>query len=250
MNAATYDSIGVGYTAHRREDERIRRQIHAALGDSVTVLNVGAGAGSYEPTDRGTVAVEPSSEMIRQRSPEAAPAIRGDALALPVPSQSFDAAMAVLTLHHWPDWRVGAREMVRVAARVVLLTFDPPVHNDFWLFREYVPEALELPSVRNAPLAEEVADLIGADWITAVPVPGDCTDGFASAYWRRPERYLDLAVRRSISAFQQLPPDITIRAMARLRSDLEDGSWHGLNGSLSTMQSFDGGMRLIVRSGR
>lgn len=248
MQEALYDSIGIGYTAHRRADPRIERHILSALGDCTTLVNVGAGAGSYEPDDRWTVAVEPSWEMIRQRDATPAPAIRGDATRLPFRDGSFDAAMAVLSLHHWPDWRAGLLEMARVAACVVVLTFDPPVHNDYWLFRDYLPEVLELPSVRNVPRVATVAETIGADSVTTVMVPPDCSDGFASAYWRRPERYLDAAVRRSISALGQLAPEVTGRAVARLQDDLQSGEWHERNRQLLGAESFDGGMRLIVRS--
>src|SRR4051794_5122198 len=176
--AAVYDEIGVGYARYRHPDPRIESAIHAALGDAETVLNVGAGTGSYEPSDRTVIAVEPSAAMIQQRPATAAPCVQGDASALDFDDGQFDAAMALLTVHHWPDPRRGLRELSRVADGLVIFTFDPEVHNSFWLFRDYVPAITELNSTAGVIGVDAIADLVGADRIETVLVPHDCIDGF------------------------------------------------------------------------
>jgi ubiquinone/menaquinone biosynthesis C-methylase UbiE len=136
--SATYDIIGVDYANLRKADARIAAHIHAALGDAKTVLNVGAGAGNYEPTDRSVTAVEPSAEMIAQRPPHLGPAVQASADSLPFEDKSFDASMAILTIHHWPDKAKGLAEMRRVTrGSIVLLTFDPS-HRGCWL-TDYLP---------------------------------------------------------------------------------------------------------------
>ena len=185
-----YEVIGRVYSRHRRADPRIAAQIEAALGDARTVLDVGAGTGSYEPRGRIVVACEPSSVMISQRPHDAAPAVRSVAEALPFATGAFDAVLAVLTVHHWKAPRIGLRELARVGRRVVVLHFDPDVHGRFWLFDDYLPECNELRMARLLS-PEQVAREIGATRTETVPVPGDCLDGFNWAYWKRPERYLD-----------------------------------------------------------
>jgi SAM-dependent methyltransferase len=206
------------------------------------VVNVGAGAGSYEPDD-GVVAVEPSATMVAQRPPGAALAVRASALALPFRADAFDAALAVLTLHHWPEWRVGVAEMARVARdRVVILTFDPDAEG-FWLVRDYFPAIRELDQ-RSMPPVAEVADALGGADVVPVPVPWDCIDGFLGAYWRRPEAYLDPDVRGAISAFGLIKG--VEDGIARLRRDLEDGSWARRNADLQGREELDIGYRLVV----
>jgi SAM-dependent methyltransferase len=246
MSQPLYDRIGVGYSDYRRPDARIAAEITGALGEARSVVNVGAGAGSYEPWDRTVVAVEPSAGMVAQRSPGAAPALRGAADALPLRDGSFDAALAILTIHHWPDWRHGLREMRRVARdRVVLFTWDPE-HPGFWLVQEYFPEILEIDHAIMPPLAG-IAEVLGAVEVRPVPVPGDCSDGFLGAYWRRPAAYLDAGARGAISSFARLAnPE---PALERLRADLADGRWERRNRALLALPALDIGYRLVVARG-
>jgi SAM-dependent methyltransferase len=237
----SYDTIGRGYARHRRADPRIAGAVIAALGDARTVVNVGAGTGSYEPLDRDVVAVEPSVVMIAQRTSPAAPVVRALAERLPFPPSSFDAALAVLTIHHWPDVAGGLGELRRVARRVVILTFDPDLRDRLWLFPEYLPEW----KPRTQPLDQVVTE-VGAGRVDVVPVPADCTDGFGLAYWRRPEAYLDPEVRACISFFAALPPALVESRMARLRSDIESGAWHRRHRDLLELDDLDLGVRLVV----
>jgi SAM-dependent methyltransferase len=239
-----YDRIGRTYSGTRRPDARIAARIEAALGDARTVVNVGAGTGAYEPPDREVVAVEPSAAMRAQRPPGAAPVVDGRAEALPFPDGSFDAAMAVLTVHHWADPARGLRELRRVARRVVVLGFDPAWADRMWLTRDYLPGVLggERPT-----LPEAVAALGGAR-VERVAVPHDCTDGFLGAYWRRPDAYLDPAVRANISVFALLGADAEAAFVERLRADLESGAWHARNAGLLALDELDQGYRLLVTS--
>jgi len=237
-----YDRIGVGYTRVRGEDPRIAAAIHAALGDSRTVVNVGAGTGSYEPRDRAVLAVEPSDVMIAQRPPGAAPAVQATAEALPFEDGSFDAAMAVLSDHHWPDRAAGLREMRRVARRrAVLFQFDIAALLDFWLAREYLatwrPQSISM---------DEIAGHLGATRTEIVPIPHDCRDGFLCAYWRRPHAYLDPVVRDGISVFRLLPAADVDAAMAALRADLESGQWQRRHAGLLELDELDLGYRLVI----
>jgi SAM-dependent methyltransferase len=242
---AAYDLIGRRYARRRRPDRRIGRQILDALDDARRVVDVGAGTGSYEPRDREVVAVEPSSVMITQRPSGAPPVVQARAEELPFPDRTFDAALAIFTVHHWPDRRRGLGELVRVAPRRVVLTFEPAVHNAFWLWRDYVPAAAEL-EVSRAPTVAEVADAIGAARIEVVPVPWDCVDGFGWAYWRRPEAYLDEEVRSCISCLAALDPADVEPGIERLRADLASGAWHHRNADLLEREVVDGGYRLVI----
>lgn len=245
MGLALYDTIGIGYSAYRRPDPRIAARIADGLGAASTIVNVGAGAGSYEPADRAVVAVEPSAEMVRQRQRGAAPAVRASADHLPFGDGSFDAALAVLTIHHWPDWRAGIGEMRRVARdRVVILTWDPE-HPGFWLVQEYFPEIVEM-DLLTMPAIAQMASVLGPVEVRPVPVPGDCIDGFLGAYWRRPERYLDDGARGAISAFSKLR-DVE-PGLARLRADLANGAWKRRHASLLDRAELDIGYRMIVAS--
>jgi SAM-dependent methyltransferase len=241
-----YDVIGQVYARHRRPDPRIAAQIEAALGDARTVLDVGAGTGSYEPQDRSVVAVEPSQVMISQRPAGSAPPVRSIAESLPFASGSFDAVLAVLTVHHWRNARAGLREMARVGRRVVVLHFDPAVHNRFWLFTDYVPEVNSLESVQIFG-HEEVALEIGATRTEIVPIPADCIDGFNWAYWNRPERYLDPEARACMSGLALLADSMVAARMELLRADLADGTWLRRHGHLLALGSVDGGLRLVIR---
>lgn len=242
MSRALYDRIGVGYATRRCPDPRIAGRIDAALGSCHSVLNVGAGAGSYEPANRLVIAVEPSGEMIRQRAAGAAQAVQASASRLPFRDQSFDAALAVLTIHHWPRRDQGLAELRRVAReRVVIFTWDPE-HPGFWLVQQYFPEILKMdrpafPSLREIEMA------IGPATVHAVPVPADCSDGFLGAYWRRPAQYLDSHVRGAVSVFSKFD---STAGLSRLRRDLEDGTWFAQHGALQDLQELDVGYRLVV----
>jgi SAM-dependent methyltransferase len=241
-----YDRIGRGYATTRRPDPRIAAAIVAALGDARTVLNVGAGAGAYEPADRPVVAVEPSRTMIAQRPPRAAPCIQSVAEHLPLRDRSLDASLGVLTIHHWADQAAGLRELRRVARRrVVLLTWDPDSIGDFWLTTDYLPEIIELDLPRFSPVAA-LAESLGPIRAIPVPVPHDCQDGFLGAFWRRPEAYLDSDIRGGISVFAQISPEAVRRGVARLADDLRSGQWDGRHGALRGRDSLDIGYRLVV----
>jgi SAM-dependent methyltransferase len=244
--AARYDSIGRTYTATRRTDPRIAARIWAALGDARTVVNVGAGTGNYEPSDREVTAVEPSEVMIAQRPPGAAPAVQASAEELPFADDSFDAAMAVLTLHHWNDWRAGCAELRRVAReRVVVFSWDPTYRGRMWLSAEYFP-TLSWQDVREFPSLHAQAAALRAT-VEVVPVPWDCRDGFFSAFWRRPEAYLDPAVRAGISTMARREDELA-HGIARLRRDLESGEWARRHADLLELEELDLGYRLLVAS--
>ncbi|MEU7003632.1 class I SAM-dependent methyltransferase [Nonomuraea sp. NPDC046570] len=241
-----YDTIGATYTVTRRTEPRIAEQIWAALGDAQTVLNVGAGTGSYEPSDRDVTAVEPSAVMRAQRPAGAAPCVAATAESLPFEDQSFDAAMAVATVHHWSDPIAGLREMRRVARRVVVFTHDTTDtgwHHRFWLTRDYLPEVADL--LVGRPSVTEQARTIGAR-MEPVLVPWDCADGFFEAYWRRPEAYLDENVRRGISVWAKVGPDAEQSAVHSLRTDLASGRWAKRNRDLLDLEAAELGLRLLI----
>lgn len=241
-----YDRYGVGYATVRRADPRIAAQVHAALGPAETVVNVGAGGGSYEPGDRRVLAVEPSATMRAQRPPGAAPVVAAVAEALPLRTTSVDAAMAMSTVHQWPDLRRGLREMRRVArGAAVVLTFDQHARSDLWVF-EYVPEIARTDQVRM-PRIEELADGLGGSVrVETVPVPLDCTDGFVEAFYGRPEALLDPGVRRAQSAWAFVSPEVVARFVAELSANLASGAWDERYGHLRTQPTYDGPVRLVV----
>jgi SAM-dependent methyltransferase len=246
--APVYDTIGVGYGGVRRPEPRIARRLLAALGDASRVLNVGAGAGSYEPTDRAVVAVEPSSQMIDQRPVGSAPALRAVAQALPFADGAFDGALALLTVHHWPDPVAGLAEVRRVVAGpVVVFTFDARVHVEQWLVADYLPAIGQLDT--HLPTPEAIAAALGGGRVEVLAVPHDCRDGFLHAYWRRPDAYLDPAARAGISGIARQPTEDVERAMAQLRSDLDDGTWHARHLDLLDREEIDAGYRLVVAPG-
>jgi len=245
-NAQLYDAIGANYGLTRRTDQRIAAQIWGALGDARTVVNVGAGSGSYEPQDRHVLAVEPSAVMRSQRPPGAARCVAAAAERLPFPDHVFDAAMAVATVHHWPDPAAGLRELKRVARRVVVFTFDLDALSLFWLTRDYLPELSEM--LADKPSAVEQAEVLGAQ-IEPVMIPWDCVDGFPEAYWRRPEAYLDDNIRRGMSIWAKLGPAIEQRFIRSLRGDLESGAWAIRNHDLIGRDAADLGLRLLIASG-
>jgi SAM-dependent methyltransferase len=241
-----YETHGAGYAVRRRSDPRIAALVHAALGPARTVLNVGAGAGSYEPEDRYVIAVEPSPAMRAQRPPGHVPAIAAAAEDLPFDDGAFDAAMATITVHQWSDLARGLAELRRVTrGPVVILTFDGDALDRFWL-AEYAPEQIAVERRRYPPLPTLAAALGEGTEIRPVPVPIDCVDGFTEAYYARPEHLLDPAVRRSQSAWGFVEPAALDRAMARLAEDLASGAWDARHGALRAQPEFDGSLRLVV----
>jgi SAM-dependent methyltransferase len=237
-----YDTIGVNYSDLRKPDARIAMVIEKALGSAKSVLNVGAGAGSYEPADRHVTAIEPSAEMIRQRSTSSAPAIQGYAEDLPFEDNTFDASMAVLTVHHWADKEKGLNEMRRVTrGPVVLLTSDPS-HQGIWL-TDYIPELVELDDVIMPKMTEYEAWL-GSVNISTVPVPHDCTDGFLYAYWRRPSAYLDPKITTAMSSFWTI--DNISEGLKKLENDLNTGAWAKRYSKLLSLDEYDAGYRLVT----
>lgn len=238
----SYDTIGVNYADLRKPDPRIEEMIARALGPAKSVLNVGAGSGSYEPADRQVTAVEPSAEMIRQRGVSAAPAVQGYAEDLPFDDKSFDASMAVLTVHHWSDKEKGLKEMRRVTrGPVVILTYDPS-YRGFWLM-DYFPELVTVDDAQMPRMTDYPAWL-GPVEIAVVPVPHDCTDGFLFAYWRRPRAYLDPRIRAAMSPFWKL--DRVAEGVSRLADDLDTGVWARRNAGLLGLDDYDAGYRLVT----
>jgi len=237
----SYDTIGIDYSDLRNPDPRIGILIENALGAAKSVLNVGAGAGSYEPANRQVTAVEPSAEMISQRPASAAPVIKGYAEDLPFDDNSFDASMAVLTVHHWSDRAKGLKEMRRVTrGAVVILTYDHAFQN-FWLF-DYIPELMTVDEGRMPSMAE-YAEILGPVEISTVPIAHDCTDGFLCAYWRRPAAYLDPRIRAAISCFWVMG-DFS-EGLRRLEHDLETGAWAERYSELLKRNECDLGYRLV-----
>jgi SAM-dependent methyltransferase len=240
-----YDAIGRGYGGVRRPDPRLAAPILSALGDAASVVNVGAGTGSYEPGDRAVIAVEPSEVMIAQRPAGAAPVLRATAEALPLEDDSVDAAMAVLTMQQWDDAERGVAELVRVARRrVVLVTIDVDVVAELWIVRDYVPETLAVHAAAFPPI-DRLLEWLPRATAGPIPVPRDCTDGFMVAFWGRPEAYLDPEIRSASSVWHQLPQAVVERVVAELRGDLESGEWDRRYGELRRRPALDAGLRLV-----
>jgi SAM-dependent methyltransferase len=244
---ARYDRIGAGYAGTRGEDPELRRRIHAALGDARTVVNVGAGTGSYEPRDRHVVAVEPSDVMAAQRPRDLAPAIRATADALPLRDGAVDAAMAVLTLHHWDDGRErGVRELRRVArGPVVIVTYEAAVAQRMWLMG-YLPEVAELDGRIFPPVEQVCGWLGGRSRVEVVEIGRDTPDWTLGSFWAHPERVLDPAARAATSGFARMPAHVVDRVVRAVEADLASGAWDERHGALRDLPSYDAGMRLIV----
>jgi SAM-dependent methyltransferase len=243
-----YDSIGAQYAATRREDPGVAALIHAALGEARTIVNVGAGAGSYEPRARHVIAVEPSEVMIAQRDPGLPPVIPTGAYPLPLEDRSVDAAMAILTIHHWDrDQERGVRELRRVArGPVVILTFDPQVSARMWLMADYLPEVAELDR-RIFPTPQTLARWLDAEVdVREVPIPRDTPDWTLGSFWAHPERVLDAQARSSTSGFARMPPGVVNRVVEAVRRDLQDGAWDARHGHLRELEEYDAGLRLLV----
>lgn len=243
MGRVSYERIGPGYSSVRRPDNRIARMVSGALGDAASVVNVGAGAGSYEPIDRRVVAVEPSAEMRSQRPSGAAPCLAGSAEEIPLRDREVDAAMAIYTDFHWDDRRRGIDELRRVSRRrVVMLTVDRKVSQRYWLFRDYFPSANRMFG--------SMPDILGCfptqPLVTPVPIPADCTDGFVHAFWKRPGPLLEQAVHGPMAAFAVLTPEELSAGLAQLRADLRSGRWSRRNADLDSRDSLDLGHRLVT----
>lgn len=245
MSRAAYDELGLNYTDFRRADPRIEARIRTALGDARSVVNVGAGAGSYEPRDREVIAVEPSPLMIAKRSEGAAPARQGVAEAPPLDDQSVDAAMGTLTIHHWSDLDAGLTEMRRVARkRIVLLTIDAERNSEIWTLSEYFPTAAQAER-EKMPTMAVLEDLLPRATVEVVPAPSRCRDEFTSALWDRPELFLEPETLRASSLWHQLSPEMIGHGQERLRADLASGRWDEKHGHLRTLPELDIGLRLI-----
>ena len=240
-----YETHGVGYAGRRRADPRIAGRILEALGDARSVLNIGAGAGSYEPTDRWVLAVEPSATMRAQRPIGAAPALDARAEALPFDDDTFDAAMACVTIHHWQPPHAGLAELRRVArGPVVVFTFELDA-LPAWQ-QQHLQEGLVIERPRFPAIADVAAALGGRTHVEDIPTPGDCEDGFFEAFWRRPEALLDPAIRASQSMWALLEPGVEERIVARLDEALSSGAWDAEHGHLRDLDSYDGALRLVI----
>ena len=243
---ALYDRIGADYAPVRRPDPRLARRVRAALGSASSVVNVGAGAGAYEPTDRWVAAVEPSRTMVRQRPSGAAPPVIGVAERLPLADRSVDAAMGVFTIHHWNDLAAGLVEMTRVARRrLVLVTVDPDALSRQWFVAEYAPEIMD-EHAASMPALDRLTSLLPGAETSAWAVPANCTDLFFLALWARPELYLDPAVRAATSVWHQLSSEVATRSIERLRTDLESGRWDERHGELRARSDLDVGVRIVT----
>jgi SAM-dependent methyltransferase len=247
VRAPVYDTIGRGYSAHRRADARWEAIIaeHLRVGPDALVVNVGAGTGSYEPTHCRALAVEPSTVMLAQRPPGAAPAVRASASSLPLPSDAADLALAILTVHHWDDPEAGLAELCRVAPRRVVFAIDFEIHSHFWLLDDYLPEVGDYVRA-GRPDAADIARAIGARTSVTMPVPRDLDDGVMGAYWCRPEAYLDPGVRANASGLALADAGVIARGVARLESDLASGAWQERHADLAELESIDLGYRLLV----
>jgi SAM-dependent methyltransferase len=245
---ARYDTIGHGYSQTRREDPRFRAKIHAALAKARTVVNVGAGTGAYEPPDRHVVAIEPSDVMAAQRPRDLAPALRATAGNLPLRDGSVDAAMAVLSVHHWDQEREkGVRELRRVArGAVVILTFDPAIFGAMWLIADYLPEVAAL-DLQTFPPLEQLVEWLGGDVrIDELPIPCDTPDWMLGSFWAHPERVLDPSARAATSGFARMPANVVDRVVADVSRDLASGRWDARYGYLRRLEALDVGLRLVV----
>ncbi len=245
--AFDYEQPGLDYASLRQGDPRIAARVEAALGKAGTVLNVGAGAGSYEPADRYVVAIEPSAAMRRQRQAAGmTPAIDAHAAALPFDEGAFDAAMAIVTVHHWPDRAAGLAELRRVTRnQVLIMTFDPEALGELWI-SQYFPELIEVERRRMPPIPELTGLLGGSCEVQCVPVPTDCRDGFQEAYYGRPEAFLQPEVRKAQSAWGFLPGGQEETMVQRLADDLTSGAWDRQYGHFRNLPEYSGSLRLII----
>ena len=245
--AFDYEHGGQKYSGQRKTDPRIAEYVHRALGNAKTVLNVGAGAGSYEPEDRYVIALEPSASMRSQRMNNGrTPAVIGFADTIPFDDNAFDASMALVTVHHWPDLDKGLKEMRRVTKdAVVIMTFDPDALNEFWNVH-YFPELIEVERQRYPSVDSLIKSLGGNCEVQKIPVPFDCTDGFQEAYYGRPEAFLEKDVRMSQSAWGFLPAGLEEQYVQALANDLASGEWDRKYGHYRKEPDFTCALRLII----
>ena len=245
--AFNYDTHGQKYSGQRKTDPRIAAFIHKALADSETVINIGAGSGSYEPEDKYVIAVEPSITMRTQRIANGKiPAINAKADSLPFDDRSFDAAMAMVTVHHWPDIEKGISEIRRVTKkRIVIMTFDPDALDDFWNVN-YFPQLIEIERARYPSITRLQKALSAKTEVIKIPIPLDCVDGFQETYYGRPEAFLEKEVRMAQSAWGFLPADLEKKYLQNLSNDLQSGAWDKKFGHFRTQPNFTGALRLIV----
>ena len=244
-NSPTYDRIGASYVT-RRADARLTSRLHIHLGHASTVVNVGAGTGNYEPTDRQVVGVDPSRVMLAQRGLDAPPSVQASAESLPFSDSQFDAAMAISTVHHWNNLRQGLKELTRVAELRIVYFSEPALPGFHWIVDEYFPEVIDMPTNRAAPRSEHVAELLGGTVeVETFEVPADFTDG-AGAFWSRPELYCDSKIQAGLSMFALLDEGVVQRGTERLRRDLATGLWDERHGDLRTAPSMDVGYRIVV----
>lgn len=248
MGSPRYDTIGQGYASTRREDPALRTRIMAALGDSRSLVNVGAGAGSYEPRDRHVVAVEPSDVMAAQRPADLAPALSGSAYPLPLRDDAVDAAMAIITIHHWDDeLEAGVRELRRVArGPVIIVTFDPDVSTQMWLVCDYMPESAALDRAVFPSIEQVTSWLGGVSVVEPVLTARDTPDWTIASFWAHPERVLDEGARNATSGFARMERSVVDRVVGEVSRDLDSGTWDRRYGHLRELEEFDAGMRLIV----
>ncbi len=249
MGSARYDRIGCNYSQFRRTEPTWAAQINAALGSAATVLNVGAGTGSYEAVGRDLIALEPSRVMIDQRSAEASPCVQGVAEGLPFADDAFDATMGVLTMHHWPDREAGLREVARVAPRHVYTVYETTPAHQLWLI-DYFPEVRTLPMERAAPDAALIDEVLRVIDEQVLWVPRDCVEGFAAASWARPHDYLDPDMQDAISLFALSEPEVRRRGTEQLAADLDSGLWDEKYGHLAELDEGDFGYRMVVAERR
>jgi SAM-dependent methyltransferase len=245
--AVRYDAIGAGYARTRKEDSRFLARVLHHLGDARTVVNVGAGTGSYEPEDRYVLAIEPSDVMAAQRPPGRVPAIRASAGDLPLRDASMDAAMAFLTIHHWDgEQERGVRELRRVSrGPVVIVTYDARVSGAMWLMADYLPEVAAMDHAIFPP-PERVADWLGGAEVETLPVPRDTPDWMLGSFWAHPERVLDPDARAATSGFARMSAEVVERVASAVRRDLDDGTWDRRNGHLRALSAWDAGLRIVV----
>lgn len=242
MRSANYNIVGQHYSSLRKPDPVIARIIHSQLTDVLSIINIGAGTGSYEPLDKFIVAIDPSETMLAQRATNNAVLVRGCAEQLPFQTGSFDAALAVLTIHHWDNWEAGLREARRVAAKKIVIFTWVGMPHGFWLF-DYFPE-IEHIDKNLFPTVEQLSKVLGRVKVIPVPIPAMCTDGFLCAYWRRPESYLNPQIRSAISTFSRI--NNIESGLKKLSQDLETGAWHKRYCGLLDLPSHDFGYRLVV----
>jgi hypothetical protein len=243
---ADYSVVGAEYSRYRRADARIAAIIHAALGDAKHVLNVGAGAGSYEPTDRHVVAVEPSASMRAQRPSTLSKAVDAVAECLPFEDNRFDASMAIFTIHQWPEAAKGLNELRRVTqGPVAILTCDPEAVQSFWL-NDYAPQVLAAEAQRYPKISSILSLLRGPSSVAAVPIPYDCSDGFNEAYFGRPERLLEESARLACSAWSFVDSSVAKGYVLALEQDLNTGAWDRRYGHLRSQPHYSGSLRLIT----